>query len=104
MGQISIACYKAKPGKEAALEEIVRGHVQRLRDFGFATDRVPIIGRAQDGTIVEVFEWNSVEAIQQAHQHPGVHQMWAEFGDACDCVSFGSLPEAQDTFAGLTPF
>jgi hypothetical protein len=103
MGQISIACYRPKQGKEAALESIVRGHVQRLRDFGLATDRAPIIGRAKDGTIVEVFEWNSSEAIAEAHQHPGVHKMWAEFGDACDCVSFGSLAEAQDMFAGLTP-
>ena len=30
--------------------------------------------RAADGTIVEVFEWRSAEAIQQAHNNPAVRR------------------------------
>ena len=103
MAHISIACYRPKPGQDAALEPLVRDHVERLRGFGLVTDRAPIIGKAKDGTFVEVFEWKSTEAIEQAHHHPGVHTMWAEFGEVCDYVAFGSLAEAQDMFAGLTP-
>lgn len=103
MGHISIACYKPKPGQDAALEALVRDHLPRLSSFGLVTDRASIIGRAKDGTFVEIFEWNGLDAIEQAHGHSGVQQMWEEFGAVCDYVPFGILAEAQDLFAGLTP-
>lgn len=103
MGHISIACYKPKPGQDAALKPIVLDHHPRLLSFGLVTDRAPIIGLAKDGTFVEVFEWVSTEAIEKAHHHPGVLKMWEEFGAVCEYVAFGSLAEAQDMFAGLSP-
>ena len=98
-----IACYRPKPGQEAALLELVRGHVPHLRRLGLATDRAPISMQAADGTLVEVFEWASAKAIAAAHSHPEVHAMWAAFGDACDIVKVSQLAEAQELFAEFTP-
>ena len=33
----------------------------------------------QDGTIVEVFEWKSREAIALAHSNPAIAKMWQEY-------------------------
>ena len=98
-----IACYRAKPGQEAALLDLVRGHVPALHRLGLATDRAPYILRAADGTVVEVFEWSSAKAIEAAHDLPEVHKLWAAFGEACTYVKLSQLAEAQNLFAEFTP-
>ena len=94
-----IACYRPKPGHEAALLDLVRSHVPTLRRLGLATDRAPISMRAADGTLVEVFEWASARAIEAAHDHPEVHTLWAAFGAACEFVKVSQLAESQQLFA-----
>jgi quinol monooxygenase YgiN len=59
--------------------------------------------RSRDGTIVEVSEWKSREAIDAAHKSPKVLAMWDEFFAVCECVPLKTLAEANDTFAGFTP-
>jgi hypothetical protein len=54
--------------------------------------------RAAEGTLLEVFEWRSAEAIQQAHANPAVGALWAEFGEACDSRPLADLKEAGDMF------
>jgi hypothetical protein len=63
MPSISVACYKPRPGCEQALLDLVRNHLPPLRAEGLVTDRPSIVMRTADGTIVEVFEWFSQEAI-----------------------------------------
>lgn len=55
--------------------------------------------RAADGTILEVFEWRSAEAIANAHSTPAVQALWAEFGAACDDRPLNALAECQQKFA-----
>lgn len=98
-----IVAYKPKPGKSEALKSIVMNHVPRLAKLGLVTDRKPTVMEAADGTIIEVFEWLSADAIKQAHSNPEVHKMWVEFVEACDCVPLNSLAEAGDMFAGFKP-
>ena len=83
MGSISVACYKPKPGCEEALLDLVRDHLAPLRSQGLVTERPSIVMRAADGTIVEVFEWVSQEAIAGAHQNPVVIGLWHRFEAVC---------------------
>ena len=55
--------------------------------------------RAGDGTLVEVFEWGTADAINQAHANPAVHALWAEFGAACDYTPLTGLAECHQMFA-----
>jgi hypothetical protein len=103
MGRIVIACYRPKAGQHDALRALVREHVATLRSIGLVTNRPPIAMEAQDGTIVEVFEWASADAIKAAHAHPVVHRMWEEYGKVCDYVPVGQVPEASQLFAEFTP-
>ena len=102
-GVIAVVAYRPKPGKEQELLEIVRARVPTLRKEGLVTDRVPTIMRSRDGTIVEVSEWKSREAIDAAHKKPNVLAMWEKFGAVCDCMPLNTLPETADMFAGFTP-
>lgn len=103
MGRVVIVAYRPKPGQEDVLRSLVREHVPTLRSIGLATDRVPIAMEAKDGTVIEVFEWTSAEAIQSAHTHPVVARMWAEFGQACDYVPLAQVAEVSQMFADFTP-
>ena len=102
-GVCSIVAYRPKPGKEQELLKLVRERVPTLRKEGLAADRVPTIVRAKDGTIIEVSEWKSHEAIDAAHKNPTVLAMWEKFFAVCDCVPLNTLAEAQDMFAGFEP-
>jgi quinol monooxygenase YgiN len=103
MGRITIVAYKPKPGKAEELKALAKTHVQRLKKEGLVTDREPVIMEAADGTIVEVFEWLSDEAIAQAHKNPEVQKMWGEYGQVCDYVPLNTLNETTMMFAGFMP-
>ena len=103
MGRIVIVAYKPKPGKAEALKALSKTHVPRLRKEGLVTDREVIMMEAADGTIVEVFEWLSDEAIQKAHSNPEVLKMWGEYAEVCDYVPLNTLDESNMMFAGFLP-
>src|ERR1700739_658245 len=99
MGKFVIVAYRPRPGREQELLQLTKEHLPILRSQGLATDRPSYVMRSADGTIVEVFEWKSAEAIAAAHQNPAVQALWGEFGAACDYVPLTSLPEAHQMFA-----
>ena len=103
MGQVSIACYRPKPGKERELLELTREHIPILRAQGLVTDREPYLMRAADGTLVEVFEWKSADAIEAAHANPEVGKLWQRYADLCDYVKLGDLAETRELFANFEP-
>ena len=102
-GVIVIVAYRPKPGKEKELLELVRSRVPTLKTEDLVTDRAPTIMRARDGTIIEVSEWKSREAIEAAHKNPNVLAMWNKFFAVCDCVPLNALAEAKELFAGFEP-
>ena len=99
MGRFVIVAYKPKAGRETQLLAAVQKHLQVLKEQDLVTDRPAYAMRAADGTIVEVFEWKSAEAIAAAHANPAVQALWGEFGAACDYVPLTSLAETQQMFA-----
>jgi quinol monooxygenase YgiN len=102
-GVCVIVAYRPKPGKEDEVLALVRSRVPNLRKEGLVTDRRPVIMRSRDGTIIEVSEWKSREAIDAAHKNPNVLAMWNKFFAVCDCVPLNTLAEAQEMFAGFEP-
>jgi hypothetical protein len=102
-GRIVIVAYRPKPGREDALRELVFGHVPALRSAGLVTDRAPVTMEASDGTLIEVFEWKSGDAIRAAHEHPLVREMWERFGAVCDYVPVGQVNEVGQLFSEFTP-
>ena len=99
MGRVVIVGYKPKPGKPQARRSLARTHFQRWRAAGLVTPREAIIMEASDGTIIEVFEWKSKEAIESAHKNLAVQALWKGFGDVCDYVPVASIAEAKQLFA-----
>jgi hypothetical protein len=99
MGRLVIVAYRPKPGRADELLALARQHVPVLRRLGFATERAPYLMRAGDGTLIEVFEWKSAEAIARAHEDPAIQAMWAQYAEVCDYVPLGGVEEAGNLFA-----
>ncbi len=103
MGLMVIACYRPKPGKEAELLRELRAHLPQLRELGLATDRPAQALRAADGSILEIFEWTSQDAVARAHEHPAVGEMWKRFEACCEYISLRDLEETAGPFAHFEP-
>jgi hypothetical protein len=103
MGIMVIVAYRPLPGKESRLLELTKEHVPILRGQGLATERPAYAMRSADGTIIEVFEWKSREAIAAAHTNPEVLKMWERYGEACEYVPLTSVKESSDLFAWFEP-
>lgn len=102
-GRVVISCYRPKPGCEGALDALVAEHYSCLAAEGLVSDRTPVVMKAADGTVVEVFEWASKEAVAQAHESATIGKLWGEFAEVCEFVPIGNLPEAGQLFSEFTP-
>jgi quinol monooxygenase YgiN len=99
MGHVVIAVYRPHSGREDDLLALVREHVPMLRGLGLATERPVMAMRARDGTIVEIFEWHSAQAVERAHEEPEVQALWERFGAVCSWGRLVDLWESRSTFA-----
>ena len=99
MGRFVIVAYTPKAGKETLLHALVEKHLRVLSAEQLVSDKPAHVMRAADGTIVEVFEWLSAGAIEQAHKSPAVNAMWAEFAAVCDYTPLAKLSECNKMFA-----
>ncbi len=102
--RIVIVGYKPKAGKTAALHQLMRVHLSTLKSQNLVSDRASIIMEAEGGTIIEVFEWKSKVAIEQAHSNPVVLKMWEKFGEVCEYIPVGQVEEIAKLFSQFTPF
>ncbi len=71
--------------------------------LALVTNRPPLVMRARDGSIVEVFEWKSTEAIEEAHKNEAVRTMWKDFEKVCEYEKLSNLPECQEPFSSFEP-
>ncbi|GGX69935.1 hypothetical protein [Saccharospirillum salsuginis] len=103
MGRIVIVAYRPKPGKSAELQALAKTHLSILKAEQLVTDRDSILMRAEDGTVVEVFEWRSREDIDRAHNNPVIQQMWRDYAEVCDYIPIAQVPEASGLFSEFAP-
>ena len=97
-----IAAYRPKPGQDDALLALVREHLPILRRNGLATETAAVVLRASDGTLLEIFDWVSEQAVARAHEISEVLALWERFGTLCDYVKLAELPESTKLFAEFT--
>ncbi len=103
MGRITFAIYRPKAGKEKELLQLVKEHLPILKGQNLVTDRKPIVMQSKDKCIIEVFEWLSRSAIDQAHGNPEVQKLWGRFGEVCDFEVAKNIPEFSEMFSEFEP-
>jgi len=99
MAHTVIAVYRPHADKGEALLELVKTHLPTLRKEGLATETASVVLRASDGSLLEIFDWVSGEAVEAAHTNEAVQAMWERFATVCDFATLDSLAEAEKVFA-----
>lgn len=95
-----IAAYRPKPGKDQALRKLIREHRRALHEAHLITARRSLLLRApSDGTLLEIFEWISAKAADEAHQHPTIRAMWNKLAAVADFVPLSAVKEASKAFS-----
>lgn len=99
MAHTVIAVYRPHEGKADELLALVKTHLPTLRQEGLATETPSVVLRASDGSLLEIFDWVSGEAVEAAHTNEAVQKMWEEFAAVCDFATLDSVGEAEKVFA-----
>ena len=99
MGRFVIVAYTPHPGCAGALQALLARHRDVLAAENLITERPAYQMQAESGAIVQVFEWQSREAIERAHGNPAVQALWAEFARVCDYTPLAQLHESSELFA-----
>jgi len=95
-----IGVYKPHAGKEDEFKSLIRRHYATLREQRLVTNRAPIFMRsADDGTYLELFEWESAAAAGAAHENKRVMEIWEGLADCADMLTLKSLKAAEKRFA-----
>jgi len=103
MERIVIVGYQPLKGKETALKALIKSHWKDLYELDLVTERKPIVMESESGTIIEVFEWKSKKAMEEAHSNPEVLKIWTEYAKVCEYVPIGKLKEAESLFSEFSP-
>jgi hypothetical protein len=98
---LAFSSYKPKEGQEQALMNLVERHLPKLRELGLATEKQNYIAKSSDGRIIEIFEWTSANAINAAHQHPAISDIWEKMTLVADFLPMNTLPEANQPFCSF---
>jgi len=101
-GCVVVCCYRPRAGRQAELLELLKDHVPTLRMLGFASGHPRTLMTAADGTVVEIFQWDSDEAARKAQEHPEVREIWERIGALAEFVPIGSVAEASRPFSPFT--
>jgi hypothetical protein len=103
MALIVICAFRPRKGKEQDLLGVISDHMPTLRSQNLITDRTSIVGRAADGTIIEVFEWKNQAAVDEAHRNLVVRQLWERFEACSEYISLRDVAETQSPFPHFEP-
>ncbi len=87
MGVISMAVYRPRPGRDDELRALIRERPSIMRRLGYLTDREHLVLQAADGTLIELSEWISSDAIDRAHGDREVLAIWDRFDEVCEYLA-----------------
>ena len=70
----------------------------RRRAVGFfAAD--DLLRARSDGTVLEIFEWKSAKAADEAHQNPALRALWGRFVKIADFIPLSAIRESDRAFS-----
>jgi hypothetical protein len=98
MGRVVIVGYKPKPGREEDLKELLRIHIPCLRSNNLVSEMEPVLMKSSNGTYLEVFEWQSSESVEKAHNNQEVKNLWNKFQNAATYELLLNLEEFVNPF------
>jgi len=101
MSILAIATYKPKTGRENDFLKLLTNHIPTLHSEKLISSKDNYVMHSKNGTIIEIFEWLSREAVDKAYETQCYGSFWQQIGERADVVSLNSLEETGQPFAGF---
>lgn len=105
--EIVIAPYRCKKENQEELFEVLRNKRDYFLIAGYVTERLPVTVRSfkDKEIILEIFEWTSEKATEDAHADPKVHEYWGRMSKLCSSIGFrlSEIEESNESFAHFEP-
>ncbi len=101
--EIVFAIYKPHTNKGNKLKKLLFNHIPILKSNNLITDRPSILVQSKNGIYIEIFEWKSNNAVEEAHKNSEVQKLWDEMAKVCDFTSLDSIEEAKEYFPQFKP-
>ena len=101
--EIVFAIYKPHENKENELKKLIAKHIPILKSNKLITDREPVLVQSKNGIYIEIFEWKSNDAVEEAHENPEVQKLWDEMEKVCDFTNLESIEEVREYFPQFKP-
>ncbi|MCZ7585364.1 MAG: hypothetical protein M5R36_19620 [Deltaproteobacteria bacterium] len=103
-GVVCMAAYRPHENMEREFLQVLGRHVPVLREEGYVTLRPPLfLKSAEDGAVIEIFEWATESASSEAHGNPKVKELWDEMKAKADFVTLADLKLSAEMFPHLEP-
>ena len=96
--EIIFALYKPHQNKENELKNLILKHIPILKSNKLITNREPILVQSKNDIYIEIFEWKSNNAVEEAHENPEVQKLWNEMKKICDFTNLESIEEVRKYF------
>ncbi len=78
---VVFATYRVREGRETEFQALLARHWPTLRKLNLVTAEKPVFYERRDEEgkplLVEIFSWQSPEAVGEAHESPAVMAIWS---------------------------
>lgn len=85
--QTVICTFRVKKASMGDFRALLDRHWPVLRSLELATDtpeQIYLSASTDEPTVVSIFEWANEEAVNQAHHHPNVAEIWEAMEPFCE--------------------
>ena len=100
--EIVFALYKPHQNKENELKMLILKHVPILKSNKLI-ERNPVLVQSKNGIYIEIFEWKSNDAVEEAHENHEVQKLWDKMEKVCDFTNLESIEEVREYFPQFKP-
>lgn len=83
---------------QSKVVEILKKQILTLRKYELIKDTSAYLLQSENGTIIQIWEWQSKRAMKVAHEHPAIRTIWGEMHGICEFTSLKDLPESATRF------
>lgn len=97
----TVVVYSPRQDREIELRNLLAQHADVLESEGLLGERSPAYFVTPKGMIVEIFDWKSEKAGEDAHSRAAIQTLWNRLGEASEFVSLGQLDIASQLFASM---
>ena len=84
MPRVAIIVLKPQKDKIGELIALLRKSHSTLLKFGIVTAREQILAMSSEGSIIQILEWTSKQAEEEAAVHDEVRELWMEAERLCE--------------------